>query len=147
MSKVLRICTILLTVLIMSNCSVEPLPAVPDLVRPPRQTLPQKCAPLYNVGRHKEWAECMGVGYVITRYLHDARTGELLSSFSFRGGRCNAQGAQHIDEDRETCLTIVHEGSHAKAAFMSYAAQRPRMTLPPLPLMSVPTSKRLFTFS
>lgn len=24
---------------------------------------PPKCEHLYNVARHKEWAECMGVGY------------------------------------------------------------------------------------
>ena len=28
----------------------------------PRE-LPQVCKHLYNVGRHSEWAECMGVGY------------------------------------------------------------------------------------
>lgn len=26
-------------------------------------SLPEQCAHLYNVGRHKEWADCMGVGY------------------------------------------------------------------------------------
>lgn len=24
---------------------------------------PEMCSPLYNVGKHREWAECMGVGY------------------------------------------------------------------------------------
>ena len=27
-----------------------------------RQTLVQKCAPLYNIERAREWRECMGVG-------------------------------------------------------------------------------------
>ena len=29
----------------------------------PRPSRPQLCHDLYNVDRHKEWAECMGVGY------------------------------------------------------------------------------------
>lgn len=29
-----------------------------------RLSLPARCLPLYNVGRHEEWADCMGVGYV-----------------------------------------------------------------------------------
>ena len=31
---------------------------------PVTHQLPLKCRPLYNVGKHKEWAECIGVGYV-----------------------------------------------------------------------------------
>jgi len=27
-------------------------------------TIPQQCAHLYNVDRHREWANCIGVGYV-----------------------------------------------------------------------------------
>ncbi len=27
-----------------------------------KQTLVQKCAPLYNIERAREWRECMGVG-------------------------------------------------------------------------------------
>lgn len=34
----------------------EPTPA-------PRTQLPSECAHLYNKGKHKEWAACMGVGY------------------------------------------------------------------------------------
>ncbi len=29
-----------------------------------RQVLAERCSHLYNVGRHRDWAECMGVGYV-----------------------------------------------------------------------------------
>ncbi len=41
--------------------------------RPPEPAVAQvyrvsqpKCAHLYNVGKHKEWADCMGVGYETT---------------------------------------------------------------------------------
>ena len=29
----------------------------------PRLTKPQLCSHLYNTGKHREWARCMGVGY------------------------------------------------------------------------------------
>ena len=38
-------------------------PEQPQRVEVPA-TIPQQCAHLYNVGRHEEWCECIGVGYV-----------------------------------------------------------------------------------
>jgi hypothetical protein len=35
----------------------------PEAPRQQGLSLPQLCAPLYARGRHKSWAECMGVGY------------------------------------------------------------------------------------
>ena len=35
----------------------------PAPLRPQFGTREPDCGHLYNVGRHREWAECMGVGY------------------------------------------------------------------------------------
>jgi hypothetical protein len=37
---------------------------VQEMPTPATHHLPSQCAHLYNVNRHEEWAECIGVGYV-----------------------------------------------------------------------------------
>jgi len=53
---------ILAAVLLLATCGDEGERVVlPEQVK---LTLPQQCHHLYNVGRHREWADCIGVGYV-----------------------------------------------------------------------------------
>ena len=49
----------------VTGCNADPQPPVQQTL--PVQTVdkrPRMCDNLYNVGKHREWAECMGVGYV-----------------------------------------------------------------------------------
>ncbi len=56
---------IVMSALVVAGCTTEVQTSPPTesrgKARPP--SLPQKCSHLYNVGRHHEWADCMGVGY------------------------------------------------------------------------------------
>ena len=53
---------ILLILLLGFSCSgcEEQSKHVP---RPEFGTVPPDCGHLYNVGKHKDWADCMGVGF------------------------------------------------------------------------------------
>ncbi len=60
---------LILVFLIAGSCSLEPVPQEsterePSSQNPKSTHLPYLCRHLYNIGRHRDWAMCMGVGYV-----------------------------------------------------------------------------------
>lgn len=52
-------CMSILIVAYQRQMSPPPAPK-PEAVS---MSLPEKCSPLYNVDKHREWATCMGVAY------------------------------------------------------------------------------------
>lgn len=50
---------------VLNTCNSEPREPepVPDMQTTERLHLAEKCKHLYNVDRHREWADCVGVGY------------------------------------------------------------------------------------